>query len=481
MAISSPGLGSGLNIQSIVSQLVAVESQPVKLLQNKGAVLQTKLSVFGQIKSELSSMQDAAQSLVDASTWDSKTFTSNNTGAVTGTATSSALASSFSVEVNSLASGQSLKTAGVPVGTQVTSTGTLTLQTGTWATDGTFTAGSGAAVSIDVTNGDDLATVAASINAKKDTTGVTATVVSSNGTQQLLIRGSNTGAAAGFQITASTGLEQFGYAAGSVLTPANGSTPAFYATVGAMTRTQVAADASITVDGIAVTSATNTVADAIPGVTLNLLAKTTSAAQISVDVDKAAIKAKIQSFQDAYNKLNTDLKAQTKYDSATKTGAPLLGDGTTTGLQSMLRSLVASSGPATSTIKRLSDLGLQIQADGSLSTNTTKLDAAMQDPNNVKAFFATNSGTAATNGIAKRIYDFAFGANGVGGSVSAHSAAFQKSIDQNNASIDRFNSHIADYQKQLLAQYTRLDSSMAQLNSLSTFVSQQITTWNKSS
>ena len=102
-----------------------------------------------------------------------------------------------------------------------------------------------------------------------------------------------------------------------------------------------------------------------------------------------------------------------------------------------------------------------------------------RSPTNVKAFFATNTGTTIGNGIAKRIYDFTFGANAVGGTVSSHSAAFQKSIDQNTAAIDKFNTHIADYQKQLLAQYTRLDSNMATLNSLSTFVSQQVAQWNK--
>jgi flagellar hook-associated protein 2 len=456
-----------LNITSIVSQLVAVEQQPVKIMQAKGSALQTKLSVFGQVKSDLSALQDAANALMSATTWDAKTLTSSNTSAVTGTATSSALSSAFSVDVTNLASGQSLKTAGVASTYTAPSTGTLSFQLGSWDASGVFTGAASAAVSVDVTAGDSLSTIAAAINAKSTSAGVTATVVTTGSTQQLLIRGTSTGAASGFQITASSGLEALGFT----------STTA----TGGMTRTQTAADSSITIDGINVTSATNTVKDAIPGVTLNLLAKTTSSADISVDVDKAAIKTKIQAFQDAYNKINSDLKTYTAYNAATKTGGPLLGDGTTTGLQNMLRTLVGSNGPATSTIGRLSDLGLQIQADGSISTNATKLDAALQDPKNVKAFFSAATGTASGNGIAKRIYDFAFGATGVGGSVTTHSAGFQKSIDQNNAAIDKFNTHIDAYQKQLLAQYTRLDTSMSTLNSLSTFVTSQIAQWNKSS
>ena len=494
MAISSPGIGSGLNITSIVSQLVAVEQQPVQVLQSKGSTLQNKLSVFGTVKSDLSALQDAASALVSATTWDSKNFSSDNTSAVTGTATSSALSSAFSVEVTGLASGQSVKTAAAPTGTKGPAAGgTLEIQLGSWTADGVFTAKPASKAGDPppketITIGADasLSDIAASINEKTATAGVTATVVTAGGNQQLLIRSNSTGAQSGFQITASAGLEQFGYVAGTVQTPAVPpspgvvGTPAYYPTVGGLTKTQTAADASLTIDGIVVTSATNTVTDAIPGLTLNLLSKTTSAAQISVDVDKTAIKAKIQAFQDAYNKINTDLKTFTAYNSTTKTGGPLLGDSTTSGLQSMLRTLVGATGPSTSTIGRLSDLGMQIQADGSLSTNSTILDAAMQNPKNVKEFFSASTGTASGNGIAKRIYDFAFGATGIGGSVTTHSAGFQKAIDQNNTAMDKFNVHIADYQKQLLARYTQLDTSMASLNSLSSFVSAQITQWNKS-
>jgi flagellar hook-associated protein 2 len=479
MAISSPGIGSGLDINSIVSQLVAVEKQPIKVLQSKVSTLQSKMSVFGQVKSDLSALQDAANSLMGAATWDSKTLTSGNTAAVTGTATSAALSSAFSVEVTSLASGQSVETSAVASTYVAPTTGTLSFRLGAWDANGNFSAAASSAVSVDVTAGDSLSTIAASINAKTSTAGVTATVVTTGSTQQLLIRGNTSGAQSGFQVTASTGLAPFGFTATPAVVNGSGTvtTPAVYS---GMTRTQLAADAAITIDGIAVTSATNTVANAIPGVTLNLLAKTTTATSISVAADNTATKSKIQAFQDAYNKINADLKTFTAYNASTKTGGPLLGDGTASGLQGMLRTLVAANGPATSTIGRLSDLGIQVQRDGSLSTNSTKLDAALQDPKNVKEFFSASTGTASGNGIAKRIYDFAFGATGVGGSVTTHSAGFQKAIDQNNTAIDKFNAHISDYQKQLLARYTQLDTNMSKLNSLSSFVSSQITQWNKS-
>jgi flagellar hook-associated protein 2 len=388
--------------------------------------------------------------------------------------------------VTSLVTAQS-GTIGIPSGTPYSAPKdyTLNIQLGTRVSDiggDTFTAGTASAVPIAVKAGQSLTDIAASIN-KDSTSGVVATVINTASGQQLALRGNTSGANAGFRITSTDDTNTFadGLMKEALKTGSVPFNPPQYESAGTWATAQYAVDARVKIDGIEITSSTNTIKDAVPGVTLNLLSKTTTAAQISVDVDRTSIKAKIQTFQDAYNKINADLKAQTKYDASTKTAAPLLGDGTTTGLQSMLRSLVGATGPVESSIKRLSDLGLEIQSDGALKSNSTKLDAAMQDTANVKAFFAHNSGTAIGNGIAKRIYDFAFGANATGGSVSSHSTAFQKSIDQNAVAIDKFNTHIADYQKQLLAQYTRLDTNMSTLNSLSTFVSQQVAQWNKTS
>lgn len=477
MAISSAGIGSGLNVQSIVSQLVAVEAQPVRLLQAKGTTLQTKLSIFGQIKSELSALQDAASALTSASTWGGKSFTSSATASVTGTATSAAASGSFSVEVLNLVRTQSA-TIQVGLGYTAPEAYTLNITRGTRDDPSdAFTAGAAASVPITVNIGDDLADIAASINAQSSAAGVTAIVITTATGQQLALRGTTAGASSGFQISSSDGNGNT-FTDGLIETLDNGAT---FTKAGTWGTTQFAADAKVKIDGIVVTSATNSISGVVAGVTLNLLAPTTGAATIAVDTDKTSIKAKIQAFQDAYNKIYADLKTQTAYSATTKTGGPLLGDNTALGMMSMLRNLVGAAGPATSTLGRLSDLGLEVQADGSLKTNSTKLDNALQDPANVKAFFSENSGTAIGNGIAKRVYDFAFGALGVGGSVSTHSAAFQKAIDQNKATIERFNTRVADYQKQLLAQYNALDANMAKLNSLSSYVSQQITTWNKTS
>ena len=501
MAISSPGLGSGLNITSIVSQLVAVESQPVQLLQKKGTTLQTQMSVFGQIKSELSTLKDAASALNSVSTWSSVALTSSDTS-ITGSTTTGAQAAKYAVAVTDLAQVQKVVGASTFTATQTMggSGGTLTFYSGAYTsttdpvtkitTKTSFVSKNPStgnlnpyAGQVSVASTDTLADVVTKINAQSTTLGVTASIVTSAGAQRLVLRGNSTGTDAAFQIDADTaGLYGLSYLAVAVPMVDKGGAPITPTATSTMTLGQDAKNANVTIDGIAVTSQTNSISDALTGVTLNVSAKTPSPVDVTVSPDTTSMKTKIQAFQDAYNKLYADLKTQMAYDPATKTGGPLLGDNTAAGLQNMLRSLVGAVVPSTtSSISRLSNLGLEIQSDGSLKANSTKLDAALQDPNNVKAFFSSSTGLATEHGIARRIYDFAFGALGVDGNVSTHSTAFQKSIDQNNATIDKFNLHIAAYQKQLLAQYTALDTNMSKLNSLSTYVTQQLAQWNKTS
>jgi len=204
MAISSPGIGSGLDINTIVSQLVEVEKQPLKTLQANASKLQSQISTFATIKSQLSSLQDAAKDLLSNDSWSSNTFASSNTSAVSGAVTASASASSFSVQVTKLAAAQTARTSAFATGATLNA-GTLTLSKGAWAA-GVFTKDSGA--DVEVLASDTLSSLATKINAKN--AGVTALVITSAGQQQMLLKSSSTGASSGFHIEASAGLENFG-------------------------------------------------------------------------------------------------------------------------------------------------------------------------------------------------------------------------------------------------------------------------------
>ena len=472
--ISTPGVGSGLDVKSIVSQLVALEKQPLTQLQTKATSLQTKLSSYGRIKSELASLQDAAAALLNKSAWDTKTFASTNTSAVSGAAEPGALAASFSIQVTQLAQAQSVRTAPVTTNAGIGADGRLDIQSGEWSGN-TFTPGAGSAVSVSVAATDTLTDIAAKINASG--AGMTAFVVRSGTEERLLMRGNNTGNAAGFQVKSfdgsgtaitdgETGVGKLAYDA---------SPTAFYG----MTQTQSALNAAMTIDGIAVSSATNTVSDAVPGVTLNLSAVTTSAAQITIGADKAEAKTKIEAFRAAYNTLNATLSELTRYNGSTNKPAALQGDSTAVGLQNVLRAMVGATGPSGTTVNRFSDMGLELQRDGSLSTNTTKLDASLLSLPTLKTFFEADSGNALTDGMARRIRDFSRTANGIDGNVDGRNKDLKRAIQANAVEQERVTARVARTEVRLYAQFSRLDANMASLSALGSFVSQQVTLWNK--
>lgn len=477
MPISSAGVGSGLDVQSIVTQLMNIEKQPLTQLQTKASSLQTKLSAYGSVKSGLSGLQDAAAKLLDTSSWKAKTFTSNNTAAVTGSATTGALATSFGLKINDLAQVQSARSAGIATGSQIGSAGRLDIQLGKWS--GTSFGTPSSSVSVTVAATDTLADIATKINSGG--AGVTAVVVKTGTNDQLLLRGNTTGAASGFQVKSfdgsgteitdgTTGVGKLAYDYSST-----NPIPGFFG----MAQTQAALDANIEIDGIAVTSASNTVANAVPGITLNLLAKTTAAATITVGDDTAAIKSKIEAFQTAFNKVASTLADLTKYDAATKKAGALQGDSSAVGLQSVLRSMLGANGPIGTAFNRMSDVGLEMQRDGTLSINSTKLDAALKKLPDLNTFFSASTGSSATDGMAKRINTFIQQVNGLDGSVSGRSSALKESISRNSKDQDAMNVRLSQRQAALYKQYTALDTKMGTLSSMSSFITQQVTQWNK--
>lgn len=474
--ISSAGIGSGLDVSSIVTQLMNVERQPLTLLQTKASGLQTKVSAYGSIKSALSGLQDASAALQDSNLWKGRTFSSNNTSVATGSASSSALATSFSLEVVDMAQVQSIRSAAQPTGSTFGSDGRLDIQGGQWiGTD--FTVGSGSAVSIDIVSTDTLTDIATKINGAS--AGVTAVVVKNGANDQLLIRGNTTGDASGFQIKGFDGggteITDGVTGVGTLAYDYDINASSFFG----MTQTQAAQNSNILIDGIAVSSATNTVSDAVPGVTLNLLSKTTSAAQITVGVDKETVKTKIDAFQAAYNKVNSTLADLTKYDAASKRAGTLQGDSTAVSLQNILKSMIGSNGPSGTSLSRLSDMGLELQRDGSLGANSKKLSAALENLTNLNTFFTASNGSTASDGIAKRMNDFIRTANGVDGNISGRSSALQSAVTRNSKDQEVVNMRLTKKQAQLYAQFNALDAKMGTLSSLNSFINQQVAQWNK--
>ena len=470
MTISSVGVGSGLDVKSIVSQLVAIERQPLVALQTTASKYQTQLSVYSSIKSQVAALGDAAATLASRTGWSAQKATSSNTSAVTVTTDSSALSGGMSVKVSQLAQVQAVTSAGVAAGSAVGASGTLSIRLGTWA-GGTFTAGSAAAASVTVSATDSVTVIAAAINSAN--AGVKATVLSDGTSERLVVSSASSGAASGFSITPSGGnaaLAAYGFTDSTATAPSSAG----------MFMGQSAQDANLEVNGVALTSASNTMKNVMPGVSLQLLQTTTSAVDVAVTQDPDAVQKNIQSFVDAYNALNQTIADATKYDAATKVGGPLQGDSTTLGLQSALRSMLGSNSTG-STYANLSQIGLERQKDGSLTINATKLNAAKLDMTNLQNLFATNNHDPSTNGFGLKVRDFAKGMIAFDGGVTTKAAGIQGAITRNSEDQDKVNARATTVEAQLLKQYSDLDSQMAKWNSLSTYMSSQVAQWNKSS
>lgn len=470
MAISSTGVGSGLDVKSIVSQLVAIEKQPLKTLQAKATVFQAQLSLYGKIKSQAAALGDAAALLAGTSGWHTQKASSSNSAAVSVTAGTSATAGAFSVSVTQLARAQSSGSLGVLAGEAMGKAGDLTIDLGAWSEGAPPVFGVvNSSVSVSILATDSLSSIASKINAD-NTSGVTATVLRDGANERLVIRSATTGVEAGFRLSVTDGADPGLAAKLGITNPSDG--------VGFVGQT--ALDAKVKINGVDVVSGTNKMENAITGVTLQLSQVTTAPVEITVEKDIETIQKNIQGFVDAYNALNQTLADSTKYTAATKTGGPLQGDATTLGLQNTLRAILGSTSVG-STFSRISEVGIERQTDGSLKINTTKLTSAQQDMTNLQNLFATNNSDAATNGIGLKVRDFARGLVASDGSVSNKSKALQGSINNNSKDQDRVNDRATRVEAQLFRQYSALDRQMAQLNGLNSYITAQLAQWNKPS
>lgn len=460
--ISSAGIGSGLDVKSIVSQLIQAESKPLTQLQTRGSTLNTKLSNWGTVKSQLAAVQDAAQKLMGVSGWNARSFKSGNEDTLTGTASEGAATGSYQIKVDSLAKAQSARSTAVTAGSTL-GEGGLLISIGQWNA-GNFSSSS-SVIPVDIAASDTMADIARKINGAG--AGVTASVVTSNGQDQLMMRSASTGASMGFQV------ETYGDAALNALSyPGDGSS--------GMTLNQAGTDAQITVDGgMTLTSSSNTLSNVLSGLTLDL--KQTGTTTVDVASDTNVVKESVDNFVKAFNTAITNLTTATKYDAGSKTAGPLQGDATAVGLLNTLKNMVMTNGPTGTSFNRLSDVGLEMQRDGTLTVNSSKLTTALAKPDELKTFFSASSDTVTETGMARRFYDYTFNVNSSGGVLTGRNKALQEAISRNNTDIDKMEARISRTEERLYKTYSALDTKMSTLNSMSTYVAQQISAWSNAS
>lgn len=472
MSISSLGVGSGLDAETIVQKLVALQRQPIDALQTAKSDLDTQVSSYGQVQSYLSSLQSSARALTDLSTWRATTVSSGDSTAVQATVQSGTPAGSYSLTVSQLAKAQSVASATYyPASSAAVGQGTMTITLGQWSTDhSSFTQKSGTApVAVTIGAEDNtLQKIADKLNGAG--AGVLASVVHDANGYRLSIRSKETGLENGFKITTTNAQDAGGADIGNLgalaYDPSAGATD--------MTLMQDGQNAKAKINNLDVESASNTMTNVVDGLSLTLTKTFATAVDVTVSSDTDSIKKAVTDFAANYNSLVGYLRKQTAYDATTKKAGNLQGDRTAINLMYQMRTLASGNGGNSSVFTRLTDIGLEPQKDGTLKVDNTKVGKAVGNLDELKKMLSNDAGGGSADGVGRKFKAYLDGMLGDDGPLEAKTDGLNARIKANMDQQDRLSDRAAAYEKRIRAQYEALDAQMAQLSGLSSYVSQQM-------
>ncbi len=386
--------------------------------------------------------------------------------------TSTATAGSYAVQVTTLAQAQGLYSKPYTGSTSAVGTGTLHIELGAWNTGLTAFTADAAKTAIDVSIGagdNTLDAIKTKINAAN--AGVTASIVSDSSGARLVLRSTATGVNSAVRVTAVDGDGNNTDALGLSALAFDPATVA-----GQMTQSQAAKDTLASINGLPVTSTTNTLANVIDGVTLALAKETASAVTVNVGLDTTTLRKAVSDFAKAYSDISGYITSQTKYDAATKKAAALQGDRPTLTLQSNLRSVFLGSSGASSVFARMSDIGVELQSDGSMKVNDTKLTAALANPTEVaKLFSSTTSADPAQQGFAVRVKALASQLVASDGALTTRTQGLRDSITRNQTQQQKLEARVALTKARLLKQYGALDTQLSQMSGIGSSLTQSLT------
>lgn len=388
--VTATGLGSGLDIGGLVTQLVSAERAGSDLqLNRKSSKLNAKLSAFGSLKSSIAGFKGSLGSLNSLSSYDKKSVSLSSSDAFTAIATASAVPNSYNVEVQKLATTHALAS-GTFADSDSTAvgTGTLTFRFGTInynTVSGNVDAFTPNATSnittltIDSSN-NTLDGIMQAVNAANF--GVKASVVNDGSGYRLLFTSSSSGAENAVEIQATDGDANNADNLGL-------SRLAFNTTASHVSQTKAAADAEFTLNGLDVTSSSNTVTSAIPGVTLTLKTVTSNPVQMTVNKDTNSVTAAVNSFISGYNTFARTVKTLTKYDPATKAAGMLLGDFTVRAVVSQVDNIMRDAvAGIVGEFGSLAEIGLKTNDAGEYELDTTRFKARLESsPQSIQALF----------------------------------------------------------------------------------------------
>lgn len=448
--ISSPGVGSGLDVNSIVTQLVAAERAPEQQrLTRQQSTIDTQVSAIGTLKGAMSSLQSSLSSIKTVDAFQTRTAASSNDSLFKATATSAAAAGSYSVEVVSLAQTHKLASAAFAAGSSsVVGTGTLSIAVGA----------DSFSVEIDASK-NTLAGIRDAINSNANNKGVQATIVQAVDGARIVLTSRNTGLANALRVTTTGGdggLSALVYDPGTTTN---------------LVEKQAAQDAEIKVEGYTVKSANNTVTGAIDGITLNLLsAEPGTVNSLVVSNDTSTAQDRVKKFVADFNSLATVTAQLRKYDPSTSTAGPLLGDSMLRSIESAVRNSVSSTvSSAAAGYSSLASIGITTAADGTLAIDDAKFAAALESN-----FDAVGKLLGGTDGVATRLnatLDSYLGANAPLSQRTDNLANQKRDLTNQFDALDR---RMTAVEARYRAQFSALDGMLASMQTTSAYLTKTL-------
>ncbi len=444
--IASNSDSSGLNDNNIISELVSVESAPIVALQAQQTALQTQISSIAQISSALQALATASQALQQNG------VVGLTAGANTGFTASAAFGATpgtYQVDVETLAIAAKARSQGF-ASTDTVTGGTLNLTV------------QGTAYAIDVTDGSSLQDV---VSAIQDSGAPVSASIISDGTDSYL---SITNSQSGYP---TTGTAADALSTSFTATGTQGQAISFSSVA-------TAQNATLTVDGLPITSQSNAVTNVIPGITLNLVAQDTAAETLNIQPDTSTTASNIQTFVTAYNSVMSLVQAQLNVQPGADATTSLAGDPTLTNLEQRLSNLFSATIPGATDVNSLPDIGLTTDENGSLSLDTSQLAQALaQDPNAVNNLFGDS-----TTSIAALAQQISTDYTEVGsGALSVETTGINTQIGNLTAEESDLQAEVATYQQNLIAEFSNMETIVSSLKSTSTYLTQQSAQADKSS
>lgn len=442
MAIRAGGIGSGLDIEGLVSQLVAAEAEPANFRLNvKEQDLEAELSAYGTLKSALTAFQTSVSKLEGTDAFQVYDATSSDDTLFTATASSSAAAGNYDIEITQLAQVAKLRSADFTDSSEVIGTGTLDITLGA----DTFQ------ITIDGTN-NTLSNIRDAINAASDNPGVTASLITVDSGTQLILTSNETGSSNTITVAA---VDDDG-ADGFDLTRLDSAS---------LVTLQPPLDAIIELDSQTVTRDSNSFSDVISGVTFNLAkAEPGTVETLTITTNTSTIKENIESFVTNYNTLTGVMKGLSNYDVDTGVAGALNGDSIVRGIQTQLRQSLFA-GATGGVFSTLNDLGISLDDTGSLTTDSAELDDKLSNNlSDVEQLFSS------ATGLAQSFTTALSGYQEDDGILESRTDGIDSRLDDIDDDRDTLTRRMGALEARLRSQFIAMDLIVAQLTSVGTFL-----------